>query len=494
MRFRAALLLFAGLNLGAATCESLATLTLPHATITEARSYAAGELLGPNGQPVPDLPAFCRVQGVSKPTDDSDIRFEVWLPAAKWNGKFRGAGNGGFAGSISQGELAAAVRVGYAAASTDTGHRGGDASWALGHPQKTIDFGWRAIHEAAEKGKAITAAFYGDAPRRSYFNGCSNGGRQALMEAQRFPEDYDGIVAGAPANYWTHLMTRAVWDVQALMNDPGAYIPATKIPAIESAVVSACDAIDGVTDGVIDDPTRCKFDPAVLLCGDAESDTCLTKPQVNALRKLVSGPQNSKGQVVFPGVAWGGAAGTGGWGAWLTGAAPGKSLGYMFGTQFFTNMVHEDAAWDFHTFTVDREMKLADDKVATALNATDPNLKRFQDRGGKLIVYHGWSDAAISPQNAIDYYTSVIRQMGSKNVDGFVRLYMVPGMQHCGGGPGPNTFNMPLAMERWVEEGAAPDRVIAKNAQRTRPLCPYPLVAKYTGKGSTDDAANFVCK
>src|SRR5271157_1803613 len=356
MRSRAALLLFAGLPLAAATCESLASLTLPKTTIAAARVYAAGEFLAPNGQPLSNLPAFCRVQGVVKPSDDSDIRFEVWLPDLQWNGKFRGIGNGGFAGAISQNELAAAVTAGYAAASTDTGHQaaGQGASWALGHPQKAIDFGWRAIHETADKGKAIAAAFYGEAPRRSYFNGCSNGGRQALMEAQRFPADYDGIVAGAPANYWTHLMTRAVWDVQALMNDPAAYIPATKIPAIESAVLAACDALDGVTDGVIDDPTRCRFDPTALLCKDADSDACLTRPQVGALRKILSGPQNSKGEAVYPGTAPGGATGSGGWSSWLTGAAPGKSLGYAFGTQFFANMVFEDAGWDFHTFSVDR--------------------------------------------------------------------------------------------------------------------------------------------
>jgi feruloyl esterase len=264
------LLLLASLPAPAATCESMAALSLPHTIITDAHSYAAGEFLQQNGQR--NLPAFCRVQGVVKPVEDSEIPFEVWLPAARWNGKFRGVGNGGFAGSISQGELAAAVKAGYAAAGTDTGHHasGTDATWALGHPQKVIDFGWRAIHETAEKGKAITAAFYGEAPRRSYFNGCSDGGREALMEAQRFPEDYDGIVAGAPANYWTHLLIRAVWDVQALMNDPAAYIPASKIPAIEDAALKACDALDGVTDGVIDDPSRCKFDPAVLLCKEGD--------------------------------------------------------------------------------------------------------------------------------------------------------------------------------------------------------------------------------
>ena len=493
---RTAWLLFASLPLCAATCDSLASLTLPKTTITSTRAYAAGEFAGANGQPMKNLPAFCRVQGVVRPADDSEIPFEVWLPDQKWNGKFRGIGNGGFAGSITQGELVAAVTAGYAVASTNTGHQAGgtDAGWALGHPQKVIDFGWRAIHETAEKGKAITAAFYGDAPKRSYFQGCSNGGRQALMEAQRFPGDYDGIIAGAPANFWTHLLTRALWDVQAVMNDPASYIPPAKIPAIENAVVAACDKIDGVADGVIDDPRQCKFDPGTLLCKEGDSEACLTNPQVTALRKLLSGPKNAKGESVFPGHAPGGFTGMGGWTAWVTGASPGKSLSYAFGTQFFTNMVFEKADWDFHSFTVDHDMKLADDKLSVALNATNPDLKKFEDRGGKLMIYHGWSDAAIPAQNTINYYGTVVQKMGQKNVDGFVRLYLAPGMQHCGGGPGPSTFNMAEPLERWVEQGTAPGPVIASKGERTRPLCPFPQTAKYKGTGSTDDAANFACK
>lgn len=494
MKLRICAFALAAAPLWAADCSALGDLSLPKTTIASARRYEPGEFLAANGQPIRTLPAFCRVQGMIRPSDDSAIQFEVWLPALKWNGKFRGIGNGGFAGNISQSELIAAVSAGYAAAATDTGHSGQGAQWALGHPEKVIDYGWRAIHETAVQGKAIAAAFYGEAPRRAYFAACSNGGREALMEAQRFPDDYDGIVAGAPANYWTHLMTRAVWEVQALLNDPAAYIPASKLPAIETAVLASCDSIDGVQDGVIDDPTRCRFDPASLLCKDAQTDACLTAPEVSALRKIVSGPRNAAGAVVYPGAEWGGATGSGGWGAWITGLAPGKSLGYSFGTEFFSKMVYEDADWDFHTFTVDRDMALADRKLAGTLNSTDPDLKRFQDRGGKLIVYHGWSDAAIPPRNAIDYYLSVVRKMGQKNTDEFARLYMVPGMQHCGGGPGPSLFDTPAALERWVEQGSAPARIIARKDQRTRPLCPYPQTAKYTGKGSTDDAANFVCK
>ena len=315
--------------------------------------------------------------GSIKPSSDSDIQFEVWLPASGWNGKFQGVGNGGFAGEISYAGLTEAVRHGYAAASTDTGHRapGADASWALGHPEKIVDFGYRAIHETAEKGKAIARAFYGEDLKRSYFSSCSNGGRQALMEAQRFPADYDGIVAGAPANYWTHLLTAAAYDMVATLADPASYIPAKKLPAIEAATLAACDALDGVKDGVIEDPRQCHFDPAKLLCSGEETDSCLTAPQVAALKKIYEGPRNSRGEQVFPGYSPGGATGMGGWAAWITGTAPRGALMFKFGTGFYANMLFDDPAWDFKTFALDHDMKLADDKMAQRLNATSPILR-----------------------------------------------------------------------------------------------------------------------
>ncbi|HYW46751.1 MAG TPA: tannase/feruloyl esterase family alpha/beta hydrolase [Bryobacteraceae bacterium] len=479
----------------AATCETLADLKLSGTAITIAQAVPAGSFTPPEGQALNNLPAFCRVAGVIKPSSDSNIQFEVWMPASGWNGKFQGIGNGGFAGAIDYRSLGAAVTRGYAAAETDTGHRasGTDATWALGHPQKVIDFGYRAIHEMTEKGKAIAAAFYGGGPKRSYFSSCSNGGRQALMEAQRYPADYDGIVAGAPANYWTHLLAEAVSNLRALLDDPASYIPPAKLPAIQAAALAACDARDGVKDGLIENPAQCTFDPAVLLCKDTETDACLTAPQAAALKQLYAGLRNGKGQLLFPGYSPGGEAEPGGWAAWITGAAPGKSLMYAFGTQFFMNMMFENAAWDFHTFNVDRDVKAADDKLAGTMNATDADLKKFRDRGGKLILYHGWSDAAIPAQNAIDYFESVVKKMGARESGDFLRLYMVPGMQHCGGGSGPNSFDMAAPLERWVEQNTAPQEVVARGGARTRPLCPYPLVAKYKGAGSTDDAANFVC-
>ncbi len=502
----------------ATSCEDLAKVALPNAAISGAQSVAAGSFTPPDSRPIEVTAAFCRVSLVLKPSSDSDIKLEVWLPASGWNGKFQGVGNGGFAGSIGWGQMAAAVAKGYATASTDTGHRGGatDATWALGHPEKIRDFGYRAIHESAEKGKTLTKAFYGDAPKRSYFSSCSNGGRQALMEAQRYAGDYDGIIAGAPANYWIGLLSQAVYNNQATLGDPASYIPAGKLPAIQAAALAACDANDSVKDGVIENPASCRFDPSVLLCKGEDGNSCLTAPQVAALKKLYDGPRNTKGQRVMPGYSPGGEAEPTGWAQWMTGAQPAQSLMYAFGTQFFKNMIFNDAAWDFNTFNLDRDMKIAEEKAGADLAAVDPDLKAFKARGGKLILYHGWNDPAIPAGHVISYYESVQKKMGQKETSEFVRLYMVPGMQHCVGGAGPNAFgqagvpagdaqhDIAAALERWVEEGAAPKEIIATKFKsgansasgvlRTRPLCPYPQTASYKGSGSTDDAANFVCK
>jgi len=513
---RLGLMLCAGAALAAQDCESLATLLLQEATVARAESLPAGDFTLAAGKAIPNLPAFCRVVGVIKPSPDSNIQFEVWMPSSGWNSKFQGVGNGGFAGSINYEQMGAAVAHGYATASTDTGHQGiaTDAAWALAHPQKIVDFGYRAIHETAVNAKLVVRTFYGVDPAQSYFSSCSNGGRQALMEAQRYPEDYDGIIAGAPANYWTHLLSNAIWDLLALLGDKDSYIPAKKLPAIQAAALAACDALDGVKDGVIESPAHCRFDPAVLLCAGDETDKCLTAPQVMALKLLSAGGRTSDGKPVFPGYAPGGEAESGGWLPWITGAAPERSLMFTFGTQFFKNMVF-DNAWDYHTFNVDRDTQAADQKLASILNATNPDLSRFKERGGKLILYHGWSDAAIAARNTIDYYESVLAKMGKKQAPGFVRLFMAPGMQHCGGGSGPNSFgqigagsgnpesDIGAALERWVEKGVAPERIVATKRKgdldpksevvRTRPLCAYPLVAHYTGAGSSDDAANFVC-
>jgi feruloyl esterase len=508
------------------TCERLASLKLPDTTITVAESVAAGAFVspiptGPESAPVSfkDLPAFCRVAATIRPTKDSDIKVEVWMPAEGWNGKFRGIGNGGFAGSIGYIGIATVLRQGYAVASTDTGHasrQGTDARWALGHPEKVTDFGYRGIHEMTRIAKAAIKAFYGNVPRRSYFGSCSNGGRQALMEAQRFPDDYDGILAGAPANFWTHLFDNALADAQATTRDEASYIPASKLPTLARAVNAACDAQDGVADGILNDPRQCHFDPEILLCKQNDSEECLTTQQVATLKKLYAGPDDAKGHKIFPGHLPGAEDGLGGWGLWITGPAPGKSLQFAYSTGYFSNMVYENPDWNYKAADLDETVQTNDAQLARILNATDPNLMAFKARGGKLILYHGWNDPAISALNTINYYTSVVNRMGARETDAFVKLYMVPGMQHCGRGPGPDSFgqngptesadpqhNIQSALEQWVEKAIAPSSIIATKyvedesqmrIKMTRPLCPYPQAAMWTGTGSTDDAANFVCK
>jgi feruloyl esterase len=509
------------------SCEQLAQLALPNAKITSAQTFAAGAFTPPAGATpwlvgnpsiYKQLPAFCRVMAVGKPTADSDIKIEVWMPANGWNGKFRGQGNGGFAGEIDYRALGLAIAQGYASAATDTGHaaNGADATWALGHPQKIIDYAYRAIHEMTLVGKTTVKAFYGEGPKNSYFATCSNGGRQALMEAQRYPEDYGGILAGAPANYWTHLLSSFLWDAQATTLDQDSYIPSGKIQAIAHAVLAACDAKDGVKDGILNDPRQCHFDPEAMLCKEGNSDSCLTQPQVTALKKLYDGAHDSKGTQIFPGFVPGGEEGQSGWGLWITGNAPGKGLLFAFDSGFFADMVYENADWDYKKAKLDEAFAASTRKFGGVLDAVDANMKPFEAHGGKLILYHGWNDAAISPLNTIDYYESVVENMGKQDADSFVRLYMVPGMQHCGGGPGPDVFgqqgispvndlrhNIYLALEQWVEKGAAPSTIIASRMEGegpaakvkiTRPLCPYPLEAKYKGSGDANDAANFVCE
>jgi feruloyl esterase len=453
------------------------------------------------------------VVAVSTPTPDSQIDFEVWLPTTGWNGKLQGIGNGGFAGSIDFAALSRAVARGYAAASTNTGHyaSGTDASWALNHPEKIVDFGHRAIHLTSINAKSIIKAFYGSAPKRAYFSSCSNGGRQGLMEAQRYPGDYDGIIAGAPASYWTHLLSNAGWDLQTTLKDAGSYIPPAKLPAIQNAALAACDANDGVKDGVIEDPSRCHFDTSVLRCRGPETDACLTAEQLDVLNKLYSGAHTSAGAQIFPGYSPGGEADPAGWRPWITGPAPEKSLLYAFATQFFKNMVYNNPDWDFHTYNSDRDTRAADEKRAGDLNANDPDLAHFKARGGKLILYHGWSDAAIAPTATVNYYQAVAKKFGQAQTEQFVRLFMVPGLQHCSGGAGPDYFgqdeaaygdpqnNIGAALEQWVTGGPAPNQIIAAKRQsdgtvtRTRPLCAYPATAHYKGSGSTDQAANFTC-
>lgn len=498
------------------SCEGLASLALPKTTIRSATLVSQGPFAipeSPAGASPIALPAFCRVIGEIKP----EVRFEVWLPTA-WNGKFLAVGNGGLAGFINYRAMMDPLKRGYATASTDTGHTGvmGDATWGLGHFERVVDFAHRGVHVMTESAKAIVQTFYNSPPMHSYFTGCSQGGQQALMEVQRYPGDFDGIVAGDPANFWTHhYMGGHLWVVQATQKDPSSYIPAGKVPLIARAVNDRCDELDGIKDGILNDPIRCHFDPATLLCHDGDAPTCLTAAQVEAVKKLYAGPRDSEGNQIYPGLLPGGEDGPGGWAAWVTGSQPGKSLHFTLGIPYLKYIAFEDPNWDFRTFDFDKPMRagvdfdsdvdFVDGKLAAISNAVDPDLRPFRKRGGKLIQYHGWSDPDIPPLNSINYYDSVEAFMGhggddsSKPIGDFYRLFMVPGMQHCGGGPGPGVFDMLGPLERWVEKGIAPEEIIASHltngvTDRTRPLCPYPKQAKWTAKGSTDDAANFVCQ
>ena len=487
----------------AASCESLSSLSIPH-TMIVAESVAAGAFVqaapaggkgkakGGGANPFAYLKEFCRVQVTSKPSADSDIKIEYWLPVNGWNGNFEANGNGGWSGSITANTLATGMQRGYAAAMTDTGHDGGSASFAMGHPEKVIDFGYRAVHEMATTGKALIKAFYGRDAKHSYWNGCSAGGRQGLMEAQRYPQDFDAIVAGAPAINFTGRSAQAVWIGQATHKDESSALPQNKFAAIHDAVLEACDAKDGVKDGVLEDPTKCKFDPKTLECKGADAPTCLTSAQVETVRKIYSDVVNPRTKsVIFQGHEPGSENG------WTTMA--GNNV-FTIATDTFRYAVFEDNNWDYKTLNFDSDMATTLQKAGNVINALDPNLKPFLARGGKIIQYHGWSDPQISPRSSVEYYKSVAAAMGgASKINDNYRLFMVPGMAHCGGGDATANFDMLAAMEQWVEQGKAPDRIEAsrtRNGQtdRTRPLCPYPQVASYKGSGNTDDTASFVCK
>ena len=483
----------------AGPCEGLSSLTLPGTTITSAQTVAAGAFTPPTtgapgapgaGQAFANLPSFCRVAAVLEPSSDSHIEMETWLPIEGWNGKFQAVGNGGWAGTISYPAMANALREGYATASTDTGHKGGDAVFGIGHPEKIVDFAFRAVHEMTVKSKTIVSRFYDRAPRLSYWNGCSTGGRQGLMEAQKYPEDFDAIVAGAPANYQTHLHA---WDLSVAvpaLKDPASAVTPAKLATLNKAVLAACDAHDGVKDGVLNNPRACHFGPETLLCrGAADDDTCLTAPQLESVRRMYAPAKTKTGQAIFAGKDPGSELG---WTAISGGPQPaGVSLGSF-------RVAYAETNWDWRGFDLDRDLKVVDERVGATINAINPDLSAFKARGGKLLLYHGWNDTAISAGNAVNYYSSVLSKMGPKQ-DDWIRLFMAPGMQHCGGGPGPNQVNYVGALERWRESGIAPDQLIASHVtdnrvDMTRPLCPYPQVAVYKGVGSTNDAANFVCK
>ncbi len=484
----------------AATCEELSRLSLPNTTITSAQPVAAGAFVPPvqarsrGANPFADLPAFCRVAATLTPSSDSDIRIEVWLPEPRasspesrgWNGKLQAVGNGGWAGNISYAAMAAAIRRGYATVSTDTGHSTPGGTFAYGHPEKLIDYAYRSEHEMTLTAKAVVRALYGSAPSKSYFNGCSTGGRQALVEATKYPDDFDGIIAGAAANPKTHLDAWRMWAAHLQLKSEEDRVPPEKFPLVHQAVLAQCDALDGVKDGLIENPTQCRFDPAPIVCKPGGTADCLTPRQAAVAKALMGPAKTSSGKEVFPGYA------------------PGTELGWSFllgSNEPYSNpvddykyIVFRNPDWDWRTFDLDRDLAVSEKNAAGLLTAVSEDLRAFTRHGGKLLLYHGWSDQQIPPLASVNFY----RNVTPKSAKGSVRLFMVPGMGHCAGGEGPNTFDMVPALEQWVEHDQPPSRIVASHltggkVDRSRPLCAYPQVARYKGTGDINEAENFVC-
>lgn len=519
----------AGMSVHAADCAALSRLSLPDVRVDSATLVPAGPYMDEDMDwlPAVEVPEHCRVRATIRPTPQSEIRFEVWMPASGWNGRLQGIGNGGYAGTINTIPLAHAVRRGYAAVSTDTGHVGDgeSAAWAKDQPEKLIDFGHRAIHLMTVNAKSIIEAYYGERPRRAYFAGCSNGGRQALMSVQRYPEDYDGVIAGAPAYDWSGLMLGFIWNSQAQLATPESFIPAEKAAAIQAAVNAQCDHLDGVVDGIVGAPLSCRFDPHRLLCQDDEREDCLTRPQIETLQRILDGPRTRSGEQIFPGFTPGAEVGVlpgSGWDGWILGEQPGEALQSRFALTTMRNIVMGKDAWSFDAFDFERDVAEVRRKLDPVLSATDPDLSRFAARGGKLILFHGWADAAIPPLSTIRYYERVIAAMGEDKAAATVRLFMVPGLQHCFPGVGPWSVgghtaaaqprdpgsDLSAALELWVEEGVAPESVRAvepsdilsglfeptsSGIKSSALLCAYPKRAKWNGVGNPRDASTYEC-
>ncbi len=471
-------------SLAADTCEQLVAQRAPDATIREAVLVSGGAFTPPQASTaLTGLPDFCRVSAVVPPA----INIEVWLPVESWNGRFQGVGGGGLAGVISYGALANAVREGYASASTDTGHVGGfDAAWAIGHPELLADFGYRAVHEMTRVGKTVTEAFYATPPHHAYWVGCSTGGRQGLMEVQRYPTDYDGALIGAPAIDWSALHVAQLWDARTTLTDPDAYLSPAQLVAVHEAVLARWDAADGAADGVIGDPTVVQLDLSAL-----QRAAGLSTARVEALRKLYQGPVDGAGQPVYPGLMPGGEAL---WPIVTAGPAP-----FGIGEAVYRDMVKQDPMWDWTSLDIDADLPAARVLFGDVLDTLDPDLTAFKEHGGKLIVYHGFSDPLIAPERTRQYFLSVIDTLGGRDaVDAFARLYLLGGVGHCRGGAGADTFDGLGALVQWVEGGVPPTRMVATHltdgrVDRARPLCAFPRQAHYGGAGNVADATSWSC-
>ncbi len=516
------------LVLAQVNCQSLKSITLPSALIE------SSEVVPPTPEAAPSIPglakrpatpAYCRVKANATPTADSKIGFEVWLPIDGWNGELLQVGNGGLGGSIVESAMALGLTQHFAVAGTDDGHKGAgtDGSWAIGHPEKVVDFGYRAVHQTSVESRIVVRAFYGREQKKAFFSGCSEGGREALMEAQRFPADFDGILSGSPAASWTGLMTGFAWNAQALLKDADSYIPAAKRKLIEAAALKACGKQDGITDSFIKNPLSCQFDPSELLCAGEDKNSCLTAPQLSALKRIYSGARDPvTGDQLYPGYEPGaeGEPGTPGitFASYLYGSPNPPTLNMLFSSAFYGGAVANVAGYSSLNFDFSKDVETMREAVGRNLDATNPDLEAYKARGGKLLQYHGWYDGSPSPLASIQYYRAVETKLGGLDkTQDFYRLYMAPGVMHCGQGPGPNMFgnltdssgvsdaghNIFSALRAWVEEGREPNAIIATKYQdddvnkgkiMTRPLCPFPRVAKWNRKGPTREATSFSCE
>jgi Tannase and feruloyl esterase len=517
-------------------CDRLASLSLPNAAITLAQVVNAGAFTAPANPagrggggssalagtigPVPDvpgrvtantaglglgynggrgippfstLPAFCRVVATLKPSASSDVHMEMWMPIAGWNGRFRGTSPNGLGGVINYNAMGVGLSDGFAIASTDTGHQGGDTAW-MQVPDKVTDFAGRAMHETTVVGKALTAAYYGTAPSYSYMIECGGGSAAALHEVQKYPADYNGVVVGGHAAHLTRQIFGQLWLWAATHPNGVAVLPAAKLPVIHDAVLARCDLLDGVKDGLLENPTRCRFDPKEIACRSSDGPSCLTPPQVEAVQKIYAGPVNPRtGEKIWSPLFRGSELD---WSFFIETPGP---IGIA--TNTLRDAIRKDPTWDYRTTPIDfdRDVALADRSDIARVNASNPDISAYVRQGGKLILSGGWNNALVPAGAVLDYYNSVEARIGRENTRRAVRLYMVPGMIECNGGPGTDTFDLLGVVRRWVERGQVPAEVIASRVEygkvvRTRPLCPYPQVATYRGKGSTDDASNFVCK
>lgn len=496
----------------AADCGGLAGLALPNGKVTSAELVAAGQFKPPaaafgpppgvsGASPYAKLPAFCRVQATLAPSSDSDIKVEVWLPAKGWNGKYVGIGNGIWAGQLSISQLADPLSRGYAVATTDTGHTGTGltADFAIGHPERLVDFGHRAVHEMTVTAKRAITAFYGKGPKLSFWNSCSTGGRQGLMSAYRYPEDYDAISAMAPANPMTDLMAQSMWAGMQAQRSPGAVLGMPKLTLLHRAVVRQCDALDGLADGLVGRPDACGFDPASLQCSSGDGADCLSAEQVGTARALYDGVRDPRsGQVLLPGWPVGSEMQLA---ALISAPQP-----FPVALTYYSMLVFGDRpGWDFKSFDFARDTQAGRDFGAAILDVPYDGLGAFFARGGRLLLSHGWNDGLIPANNSLAFYRGLYHTIPRASAEQQLRLFMVPGMDHCAGGEGASQFDTLAAIDAWATTGLAPNRIVATRGGAggppgapqlppiSRPLCPYPLYAKYDGSGDEADEANFSC-